>query len=471
VTLRLYDTATRQVRDFVPRTPGQVGIYLCGLTLQGGPHIGHLRGGVNYDVLRRWLTRSGYQVRFIRNVTDIDDKILVRSLASGEPFWQIAFVNERQLTRDYATLGVLPPTYEPRATGHIPEMHELIKLLIEKGHAYVAEDDSGDVYFDVCSYAAYGSLSGQKVDAMEPADDAPARGKRDPRDFALWKGAKADEPADASWPSPWGPGRPGWHIECSAMCRRYLGDEFDIHGGGLDLIFPHHENEVAQSHAAGLGFARYWVHIALLNLGGTKMAKSLGNVLSVSALVAKGTRPAELRYYLVAPHYRSPVDYSEEALHEAAAAYRRLEGFAQRATERVGALQPGELPAEFVEAMDDDLNTSRALAVVHETVRAGNSGLADGDDAAVASALSRVRAMLGPLGLDPLDPRWASTSDAGLTGVVDSLVALALEQRTAARVRKDWAAADAVRDQLKQAGVVVEDTPTGPRWTLMSEDH
>jgi cysteinyl-tRNA synthetase len=471
VTLRLYDTLTHQVRDFVPRTPGQVGIYLCGLTLQGGPHIGHLRGGVSYDVLRRWLTRSGYQVRFIRNVTDIDDKILVRSLASGEPFWQIAFVNERQLTRDYATLGVLPPTYEPRATGHIPEMHELIKLLIEKGHAYVAEDGSGDVYFDVYSCTAYGSLSGQKVDAMEPADDAPARGKRDQRDFALWKGAKADEPADASWPSPWGPGRPGWHIECSAMCRRYLGDEFDIHGGGLDLIFPHHENEIAQSHAAGLGFARYWVHVALLNLGGTKMAKSLGNVLSVPALVAKGTRPAELRYYLVAPHYRSPIDYSEEALHEATAAYRRLESFAQRATERVGVVEPGELPAEFVEAMDDDLNTSRALAVVHETVRAGNSGLADGDAAAIASALSRVRAMLGPLGLDPLDPQWVSTSDAGLTGVVDSLVALALEQRTAARARKDWAAADAVRDKLKQAGVVVEDTPTGPRWTLMSEGH
>jgi cysteinyl-tRNA synthetase len=255
------------------------------------------------------------------------------------------------------------------------------------------------------------------------------------------------------------------------MCRRYLGDEFDIHGGGLDLIFPHHENEIAQSHAAGLGFARYWVHVALLNLGGTKMAKSLGNVLSVPALVAKGTRPAELRYYLVAPHYRSPIDYSEEALHEATAAYRRLESFAQRATERVGVVEPGELPAEFVEAMDDDLNTSRALAVVHETVRAGNSGLADGDAAAIASALSRVRAMLGPLGLDPLDPQWVSTSDAGLTGVVDSLVALALEQRTAARARKDWAAADAVRDKLKQAGVVVEDTPTGPRWTLMSEGH
>jgi cysteinyl-tRNA synthetase len=454
VTLRLYDTATRQVREFVPRIPGQVGIYLCGLTLQGGPHIGHLRGGVNYDVLRRWLMRSGHQVRFIRNVTDIDDKILVKSVACGEPFWQIAYANELQLSRDYAALGVLPPTYEPRATGHIPEMHELIKVLIGKGHAYPAEDGSGDVYFDVRSYADYGALSGQRVDAMEPADDAPARGKRDPRDFALWKGVKADEPADAYWPSPWGAGRPGWHIECSAMCWRYLGDEFDIHGGGLDLVFPHHENEVAQSRAAGLGFARYWAHVALLNLGGTKMAKSLGNVLSVT------------RYYLAAAHYRSPIDFSDEALHEAAAAYRRLEGFAQRAAERVGAVATEDLPADFVEAMDDDLNTSRALGVVHDTVRAGNSSLAGGDDSAVASALSRVRAMLGVLGLDPLDPQWTSTSDAGLSGVVDSLVALALEQRTAARARRDWSAADGVRDQLKRAGVVVEDTPAGPRWTL-----
>ncbi|NJC83669.1 cysteine--tRNA ligase [Planosporangium mesophilum] len=466
MTLRLYDTATRTVRDFVPRTPGQVGIYLCGLTLQGGPHIGHLRGGVNYDVLRRWLTHAGYDVRFIRNVTDIDDKILVKSVEAGEPFWAIAYANERRLARDYATLGVLPPTYEPRATGHIPEMHELIKRLIDKGHAYAAEDGSGDVYFDVRSYPAYGALSGQRVDAMEPADDAPARGKRDPRDFALWKGAKPGEPAEASWPSPWGPGRPGWHIECSAMCWRYLGEEFDLHGGGLDLIFPHHENEIAQSRAAGFGFAGHWMHVALLNLGGTKMAKSLGNVLNVEALVAKGVRPVELRYYITAPHYRSAIDYSDEALQEAAVGYRRVEGFVQRAAERVGVGEPGDLPAEFVEAMNDDLNTPRALAVVHDTVREGNAALASGDDAAVASILSRVQAMLGVLGLDPLDPQWTTEAAAELTGVVDSLVALALEQRAAARARKDWAAADAVRDQLKQAGVVVEDTPAGPRWTL-----
>src|SRR2546423_2200763 len=288
VALRLYDTGTRSVRDFIPKSPGQAGIYLCGLTVQSGPHIGHLRSGVNYDVLRRWLEHSGYQVRFVRNITDIDDKVLAKALEQERPFWSIAYENELVLARAYRTLGVLPPTYEPRATGHIPEMHELIKRLIESGHAYVADDGSGDVYFDVRSYPDYGALSGQRVDAMEAAADAPERAKRDPRDFALWKGEKKDEPADAFWPSPWGPGRPGWHIECSAMCWRYLGDEFDIHGGGLDLVFPHHENEIAQSRAAGLGVARYWVHHALLNLGTAKMSKSIGNVIDLEAIPALG---------------------------------------------------------------------------------------------------------------------------------------------------------------------------------------
>jgi cysteinyl-tRNA synthetase len=465
VTLRLYDTATRSVRDFVPLRPGKVGIYLCGLTVQAGPHIGHLRSGVNYDVLRRWLQRAGYEVNFIRNITDIDDKVLARSIETGQPFWAVAYANERILTEAYADLGVLQPTYEPRATGHIPEMHELIKQLIEKGHAYVAPDGSGDVYFDVRSFPEYGSLSGQKPDAMEPAADGPERAKRDPRDFALWKGAKADEPPEANWPSPWGPGRPGWHIECSAMCWRYLGDEFDIHGGGLDLTFPHHENEIAQSHAAGLGFARYWVHHALLNLGAAKMSKSLGNVISLDALVDKGLRPVEVRYYLSAPHYRSTIDYSEEALREAAAAYRRIENFVQRAVERSGRGELAPLPDAFVEAMDDDLNTSRALSIIHDVVREGNSELATGE---AASALASVRGMLDVLGLDPLSPQWSTAGRGGddLTKAVDGLVKLALEQRAAARARKDWAAADAVRDQLRQAGIVVEDTPAGPRWTL-----
>jgi cysteinyl-tRNA synthetase len=463
VTLRLYDTATRTVRDFVPKTPGQVGVYLCGLTVQGEPHIGHLRSGVNYDVLRRWLMHSGYAVTFIRNITDIDDKVLAKAVEQGRPFWAIAYTNEMILGAAYRALNVLEPTYEPRATGHIPEMHELIRTLIDTGHAYPAADGSGDVYFDVRSYPDYGELSGQKVDAMAPAADAPERAKRDPRDFALWKGPKPDEPDDAYWPSPWGRGRPGWHIECSAMCQRYLGAEFDIHGGGLDLVFPHHENEIAQSRSAGLPFARYWVHHGMLNLDGAKMAKSVGNVLNIDAIVALGIRPVELRYYLSAPHYRSMIDYSEAALREAATGYQRLEGFVLRATERVGAVEPGELPAEFAAAMDDDLNTSRALAVLHETVRAGNVALdGDGD---VKAPLAEVRAMLGVLGLEPLEPQWAGTG-ADLKSTVDSLVALALEQRTLARSRKDWAAADAVREQLNQAGIVVEDTPHGPRWSI-----
>jgi cysteinyl-tRNA synthetase len=467
VTLRLYDTATRSTRDFVPLRPGKVGVYLCGVTVQAAPHIGHLRSAVNYDVLRRWLIHSGYEVTFIRNVTDIDDKVLEKAESAGVPFWALAYANERVLSADYAALGVLAPTYEPRATGHMPDMHELIKQLIDKGHSYAAPDGSGDVYFDVRSYPAYGALSGQKPDAMEPAADGPARSKRDPRDFALWKGAKADEPADATWPSPWGPGRPGWHIECSAMARRYLGDEFDIHGGGLDLTFPHHENEIAQSQAAGLGFARFWVHHALLNLGKAKMSKSLGNVITLASLTADGIRPAELRYYLAAPHYRSVIDYSDEALREAATAYQRIENFVQRAAERVGPGDTTAVPDEFAAAMDDDLNTSRALAVIHDLVRDGNAALTAGADADVTTALAQVRGSLGLLGLDPLGPQWSDAGSGGdLVSVVDGLVKLALEQRAAARGRKDWAAADAVRDQLRQAGVAVEDTPAGPRWTL-----
>lgn len=459
------------MRDFVPREPGKVAIYLCGLTVQSAPHIGHLRSGVNYDVLRRWFLHTGYDVTFIRNVTDIDDKILVKSVEQGRPFWSIAYANEVILAEAYRALNVLPPTYEPRATGHIPEMHQLIQKLIDDGHAYAAGDGSGDVYFDVGSYPEYGALSGQRPDAMQAGGEEAERAKRDPRDFALWKGAKPDEPADAYWPSPWGRGRPGWHIECSAMTWRYLGAEFDIHGGGLDLTFPHHENELAQSRAAGLPFARYWVHHALLNLGEAKMSKSLGNVIDLDHVAELGIRPVELRYYLLAPHYRSRIDYSDEALREAAVAYRRVEGFVQRAAERVGAGAVGEVPAGFVAAMNDDLNTSGALAFVHEETRDGNTGLAGGDDETVRTALGRVRAMLGILGVDPLDPQWSGAERTGdLRDVIDSLVALALEQRAQARARKDWAAADAVRDQLKHAGVVVEDTPQGPRWTIGEQD-
>ncbi|MBB5870714.1 cysteinyl-tRNA synthetase [Allocatelliglobosispora scoriae] len=469
MTLRLYDTATRAVRDFVPRIAGQASIYLCGLTVQSEPHIGHLRSGVNYDVLRRWMIQGGLEVTFIRNITDIDDKVLAKAIERDRPFWSIAYANEVVLSGVYRALNVLPPTYEPRATGHITQMFELIETLIAGGHAYASADGCGDVYFAVGSFPAYGKLSGQRPDEMQAATDGPERAKRDPRDFALWKGAKPDEPQDAYWPSPWGVGRPGWHIECSAMVQRYLGDEFDIHGGGLDLVFPHHENEVAQSQAAGLPFARFWVHHALLNLGDKKMGKSTGNVINLDSVLERGIRPIELRYYLLAPHYRARIDFSWEALSESAVAFRRIEGFVARATELVGNVEPGVLHADFTAAMDDDLNTSAALAALHEVIREGNTALAEGNTSAVAASLASVRAMLAVLGIDPLAEPWRDTTSGGdLRGAVDALVALALEQRKAARDRKDWAAADAVRDQLKQAGIVVEDTPHGPRWTVES---
>src|SRR3954452_8518846 len=440
-------------------------MYVCGLTVQGPPHIGHIRFALAFDVLRRWLLHTGHDVTYVRNVTDIDDKILAKAAAAGVPWWAWAYENERAATRAYDVLGVLPPTYEPRATGHVPEMIELIERLIARGHAYVVD---GDVYFDVRSYPAYGELTGQKLEDLQPAADTETdEHKRDPRDFALWKTHKDDEPETASWPTPWGRGRPGWHLECSAMAERYLGPEFDIHGGGLDLRFPHHENEQAQSRAAGDGFAQYWLHNGWVTLGGEKMSKSLGNTALVDEVVQR-VRPVELRYYLVAPHYRSTIEFTDAALDEAGVAYRRIESFVRRAAERVGAGSGARtLCPEFTAALDDDLGTPAAVAAIHEMVRRGNTALTDDDDAAVIGALGSVRTMLGVLGLDPLDPRWATGGDdQQLTQVTDGLVSLALEQRQAARARKDFAAADAIRDQLASLGVSVEDTPQGPRWEL-----
>ena len=470
VRLRLYDTAIREIRDFVPLHPGRVGIYHCGLTVQGPPHIGHIRKEVVFDVLRRWLEHRGQEVTLVANVTDIDDKILTKSAEADQPWWALAFANERELDDAYAVLGCLPPTYQPRATGHIPEMVELMTTLVHRGHAYVADDGSGDVYFDVRSWPSYGELSHQRLDDMEPAADADPRGKRDPRDFALWKGHKPGEPDTASWPTPYGRGRPGWHLECSAMAAKYLGTEFDIHGGGLDLRFPHHENELAQSRAAGQGFARYWMHNALVNLSGAKMSKSLGNMLLVSEVV-KRIRPVELRYYLVAAHYRSEIEFSEESLAADGAAYRRLEGYVLRASETAPGVVPGSVPAAFAAAMDDDLSVPQALAVLFDTVRDGNGLLAEGNAARIRTNLAEVRAMLGVLGLDPLAAPWAGAAGAGgaadrLHEVVDALVSVVLEQRQEARARKDFATADALRDRLKAAGVAVEDTPSGSRWEL-----
>ena len=490
MTLRLYDTAARAVRDFTPLVPGQVSLYLCGATVQAPPHIGHIRSGVVFDLLTRWLRATGYQVTFCRNVTDIDDKIIRVAAAEGVPWWLVSQRNERAFSRAYEVLGCVPPEVEPRATGHVPEMITLMGRLIDRGHAYASE---GGVYFDVHSDPGYGALSGQRLEHMRAADDTEANdAKRDPRDFALWKAAKPGEPA---WDTPWGPGRPGWHLECSAMATKYLGPAFDIHGGGLDLIFPHHENEIAQSRSAGDRFAQYWLHNGLVGVAGEKMSKSLGNSLLVEAMVTQ-VRPAELRYYLGQAQYRSGIEYSTEALDEAVAAYRRIENFVTRATEAIGPVsEPGDqpaalvgalasaeaagapdagvaptltlVPAAFADALDDDLGVPQALAVLHETVRAGNNALAAGDLAATSARLAEVRAMLGVLGLDPLAEPWVTAGPGDdLHAVVDALVGVALAQRQAARQRRDYAAADAIRDSLRDAGVLIEDTPQGPRWEL-----
>ena len=461
---RLYDTATQSVRNFEPVVPGRVSIYHCGLTVQAAPHLGHIRKEVVFDVLRRWLTWCGYEVTVIANITDIDDKILIKSAEAGMPWFAHAYRFERELHEAYAALGCLPPTYEPRATGHIPEMIEMIKVLIDRGHAYPAPDGSGDVYFDVKSWPEYGSLSHQNIDDMEPAADSDPRGKKDPRDFALWKGHKDNEPETASWPTPWGRGRPGWHLECSAMASKYLGDEFDIHGGGLDLRFPHHENELAQSRAAGQRFARYWMHNALVTSAGEKMSKSLDNSALVSEVIKRFPARA-VRLYLIQPHYRSPIEYSDAAIAESVAALDRIDNFVRRAADVVG-VAAERLPSEFVAAMNDDLGTPTAVAVLHNAVRDGNLALDAGHADVIAARLAEVMGMLGILGLDAASGAWERGVDQQLTAVVDGLVTELLKHREAARERQDFAAADAIRDSLAALGVEVSDTPQGPRWRV-----
>ncbi|MPV37588.1 cysteine--tRNA ligase [Georgenia subflava] len=478
MSLNLYDSATRSVRPFEPLEPGRAGIYLCGATVQGSPHIGHMRASIAFDVLVRWLRRSGLDVTLVRNVTDIDDKILAKSAGADRPWWAWAYRFEQEFTAAYDALGVLRPTYEPRATGHVTEMVELMERLLERGHAYRGE--AGNVYFDVRSLPDYGALTRQALENMSVVDEGDGEpDKRDPRDFALWKAPRPGEPATAAWPTPFGRGRPGWHLECSAMAQRYLGETFDIHGGGIDLRFPHHENEQAQSHAAGYDFARYWVHNAWVTTGGEKMSKSLGNSLVV-AEVLRETPAAVLRYALGTVHYRSTVEFSDATLAEAAGSWERFSGFVARAVERVGEVpaeevagqSPAELPGAFVEAMDDDLNISAALAVVHEQLRAGNTALAEHDDIGARAAQLQVRAMLDVLGLDPLAEPWRSGgSSAGGAGspehdALDSLVSAVLAERVEARKDKDWARADALRDRLAEAGVVVEDSAGGARWHL-----
>ncbi len=464
VSLRLYDTASRTLRDFTPLRPGQASIYLCGATVQGVPHIGHVRSGVAFDVLRRWLAVRGSDVLFVRNVTDIDDKILRKAAEHGRPWWEWATTHERAFDDAYAALGVVAPSVSPRATGHITQMVQLMQRLLDAGHAYVAD---GDVYFDVASFPGYGQLSGQKLADVHQGESA-ATGKRDSRDFTLWKAAKPGEP---SWPTPWGPGRPGWHLECSAMAEAYLGSEFDIHCGGLDLVFPHHENELAQSRAAGDGFAGYWLHNGWVTMGGEKMSKSLGNVLAVPE-VLKRVRPQELRYYLGGAHYRSMLEFSERALQESAAGYRRCESFVHRVQERVGTPEHAPMCSEFVAAMDDDLGVPAALAAVHGCVREGNTALEAGEHQAAMGAAGSVRAMLDVLGLDPLDPHWDSGGASPATQhALDVLVGAELDRRQQARSARDFATADEVRDRLAAAGVDVTDTADGPQWSISQKEE
>ena len=503
--LRLYDSAARAVVPLAPTaTPGLVTIYLCGATVQGSPHIGHMRSGIAFDVLRRWLERGGQEVRLIRNVTDIDDKILSKSAAAEPPvpWWAWAQRFEREFDAAYRALGVAAPTYEPRATGHIPEMIDLVQRLLDAGHAYIGE--SGNVYYDVRSLPGYGSLTNQRLEDLATTedesqlDDDVEADKRDPRDFALWKAAKPTEPADAAWDAPWGRGRPGWHLECSTMSRRYLGETFDIHGGGIDLRFPHHENEQAQSHGAGWGFARHWVHNAWVTIKGEKMSKSLGNSLVVAELL-KRYDAAVLRLALGTVHHRSTVEFSDETLADAEALWERLSSAILRAYEfsddggansvdaPAAQVRARALPAEFTAAMDEDLNLAGAMAVVHATLKALNVALAKAEagsssskeaDAglheSVADLALDLRSQLDVLGLDPLAEPWrthvldgvGSSQSGTAMETLDRLIQHDLDERARARATKDWPRADALRDKLTQAGVVVEDSPSGARWHL-----
>ena len=469
--MRFYDSASATIREFEPVVPGEARIYYCGATVQGEPHLGHIRSALVFDQLSRWMRYRGLKVTTVRNVTDIDDKILAKSADSMEPgfegefpneqWWALAYRFEKVFAQAYAALGIDPPTYEPRATGHIPEMFALIQRLIDRGHAYPALDDSGDVYFDVRSWGKYGALTNQSVEEMQDSADADPRGKRDPRDFALWKGYKEGEPLTASWESPWGRGRPGWHLECSAMAGKYLGSRFDIHGGGLDLRFPHHENELAQSTAAGDDFANFWMHNGMVTYEGEKMSKSIGNTISPAQMLQMA-RPLVVRYYLGSAHYRSILDYRPSSLQEAATAIERVEAFLA-ATQEV--LKPGrEVPEAFAEAMDDDVNIPRALAVLHEQTRAGNAALAAGEDA--SEAANAVMAMAEVLGLAQLMSFNAEGTSGAEHEALDALIQAVLAERADARAQKDWAKADAMRDLLASAGVQVKDGANGSSWSV-----
>ena len=461
--LYLYDTATREVGVFSPLKPGEVSMYVCGATVQGAPHIGHVRSAINFDILRRWLTHNDYNVTFVRNVTDIDDKILQKAPHENMQWWALALKYERAFTQAFTALNVLPPTYEPRATGHITQMIELMQILIDNGSAYAP--GNGDVYLEVRKLKRYLTLSRQHVDDLQPASDADERFKKDVRDFTLWKAAKPGEP---SWPSPWGAGRPGWHLECSAMAHAYLGESFDIHGGGLDLVFPHHENEIAQSEAAGYGFAARWLHNAWVTQSGEKMSKSLGNTLQVEVILQK-VRGIELRWYLGGAHYRSMLEYSDGALAESAVAFGRIENFLKRATEILGKTPAITMSTAFTDAMNDDLAVPAGLASISENLRLGNQAVTDNDRGAVELNASEIRGALSILGCDPFDSNFTGQASGDLTHALDGVIQLALKERAAARERKDFAASDSIRDGLLALGITIEDTAQGPRWSIMEK--
>ncbi len=477
--LRLYDTKTAALQPLEPLEEGKVGIYLCGPTVQGMPHIGHLRAATSFDVLIRWLQRHGLDVTYVRNVTDIDDKILARAEETGRDWWALAQHYEREFQKAYATLGLADPTVEPRATAHITDQIAMIERLLQRGHAY--SDDAGNVYFDVHSQPDYGSLTHQSLDQMlltegEAETDSITAGKRDPRDFALWKSAKDGEPETAAWPAPWGQGRPGWHLECSAMSHRYLGEAFDIHGGGIDLRFPHHENEQAQSHAAGYDFATLWVHNAWVTQSGEKMAKSVGNTLDLQSLLEQAPA-AVIRFALSSVHHRSMIEWSDDTLELAGKQWDNLSSFVEDATAEVGApdsvfLAPEDLPEAYVAALNDDLNVAGALAVVYEHVKLGRQALREGNREAAAQELLLVRSMLDVMGVDPHGEQWGNadggddTAGAAALEALDALVQDVLQQRQVARQEKDWAKSDELRDQLAAIGVIVQDGPDGATWRL-----
>ena len=459
--MKLYDSYSRSLRDFVPLKNGEVSMYLCGATVQGSPHIGHMRSTIVFDVLRRYFEYKNLKVLFVRNVTDIDDKILHNAGHEDISWWELAAKYEKEFSQAYEDLGNIVPSIEPRATGHIPQMIEMIEQLIEKNYAYVAE---GSVWFAVKSFKDYGKLSGQKVEEMLAAQDLD-KGKKDPHDFALWKKSKEGEPF---WNSPWGQGRPGWHIECSAMAKTYLGEKFDIHGGGLDLQFPHHENEIAQSKASGNGFANFWVHNYWVTQSGEKMSKSLGNSLKVKEVITR-FRPIDVRFYLLSAHYRSNLEFSDQALSEAATAFSRIEQFVMRASEKTKNNQLNlKFPQEFIQAIEDDLATPLTISIIHEYVTKGNTALTN-NESKLVDILNEVRSMLYLLGLDPMSTNWNSQSSNQEKVALDKLISELLNKRNQARANKDFALADSMRDALKNAGILIEDGADGSRWTIEKE--